>query len=234
MKVTTSALCLVLFTLGCRSSKTFSETIFQVSTMDSLKAGNYDGLTTFSRLKKRGDFGLGTFEGLDGELILLDGQYYQVKADGLAYPVTPSMKTPFVDVTLFKADQIVSLKETLNYEQLAAYIDRLLPNKDAYYAIKIEGRFNYLKTRSVNPQEKPYPMLSEALAGQVIFEYEQMQGTMVGFRTPEAAEGLSSVGYHFHFISADKMRGGHVLACTIGDVKIAIDYSDNLKVLPRD
>ena len=224
--------CLGLLSVSCGGQKPAPEAIFQVSTFDALMEGQFDGTTTFGRLKNLGDFGLGTFDKLDGEMICLDGQFYQVKTDGKAYKVKPSMKAPFADVTSFEADQIKSLKELLNYQQVQAYLDEQLPDKDGYYAIKIEGVFRYLRTRSVPAQEPPYPTLTKAIANQVAFEYEQIQGTMVGFRTPEAVQGTSTTGYHFHFISADKSKGGHVLDCVIDDVQIAIDQSDGLKVLP--
>ena len=226
--------CLGLLVLGCQAQKPSPETIFQVSTLDSLMAGNFDGVTTFGRLKRLGDFGLGTFDQLNGEMIELDGKVYQVTADGRANMVKPSAKTPFADVTCFEADQVEPLNESLNYAQLCAYLDGKLPNKDGYYAIKITGLFRRLKTRSEHKQEKPYRTLSEALANQVIFEYEQIQGAMVGFRTPETVRGISTTGYHFHFISADKSRGGHVLDGETGAVQIAVDFSDGLQVLPPE
>ena len=224
--------CLGLLALSCRGQKPAPEIIFQVSTLDALMKGQFDGTTTFGRLKNLGDFGLGTFDKLDGEMICLNGQFYQVKTDGKAYEVKPSMKTPFADVTTFEADQILPLKELLNYQQVQTYLDEQLLDKDGYYAIKIEGLFRYLRTRSVHAQEKPYPTLTEAIANQVVFEYEQIQGTMVGFRNPEALQGTSTTGYHFHFISTDKSKGGHVLDCVMDDVQIAIDRSDGLKVAP--
>lgn len=215
----------------CRAPKPSTEIIYQVSTLDSLMAGNFDGIITFGRLKSLGDFGLGTFDQINGEMIELDGQVYQVKADGKASTVNPGMKTPYADVTFFEADQVETPDDSLGYAQLCTFLDGMIPDKNGYYAIKIEGQFRQIKVRSEHKQEKPYRTLQEVLADQVIFEYDRLDGTMVGFRTPEAAQGISTTGYHFHFISADKSQGGHVLDCRTGAVKIAVDYSEGLKVL---
>ncbi|MCP8318695.1 MAG: acetolactate decarboxylase, partial [Candidatus Methylarchaceae archaeon HK01B] len=92
--------------------------LFQTSTISALLEGAYDGNMTYGELKKHGDFGLGTFNGLDGEMAGLDGTFYQVKDDGIAYPVDDSIKTPFALVTFFEADKLNFLDDSLNYTQL--------------------------------------------------------------------------------------------------------------------
>lgn len=67
--------------------------LFQASTINALVEGINEGDTTVKELKKHGDFGIGTFDDLDGEMIELDGKFYQIKSDGHAYPVKDSMKT---------------------------------------------------------------------------------------------------------------------------------------------
>src|SRR4028118_424870 len=77
-------------------------TLFQTSTIDALLHGEYDGDVDFEELGGRGDFGLGTLEALDGEMVALDGGFYQVKADGRAYEIEPRARTPFAVVTFFE------------------------------------------------------------------------------------------------------------------------------------
>ena len=220
-----------LFVHNGISQKAMHDIIYQVSTFDALMEGQYDGQTPYAHLHQLGNFGVGTFDKLDGEMIALDGCFYQVKSDGMAYPVKRSMKTPFADITFFETDQSQSLNKPLNYQQLCEYLLSNLPDEKGYYAIKVEGHFRQVKTRSVHPQEKPYPPLTDAIAHQVTFAYDHMPGTMVGTYMPENVEGVGVAGFHFHFISKDKKRGGHLLDCTTDEVQISIDYSDDLKVL---
>lgn len=138
------------------------------------------------------------------------------------------MKTPFAVVTFFEPDKSVWLDEAINnYEQLRGYLDNLLPTKNIFYAIKIEGVFEYIKTRSVPKQNKPYPPLVEVVKNQPTFEFHNTEGTMVGFWCPAYVEGVNVPGYHLHFISKDRKTGGHLLECRMQNVTIEIDYTSD-------
>jgi len=187
------------------------DTLYQTSTIDALLAGVYDGDLTLGQLKKHGDFGLGTFDHLDGEMILLDGNIYQVKADGKVYTPALSSKTPFATVCEFTPNKTILIKEGTDYKSFEKLIDENISNKNLFYAIKITGQFKSMKTRSVPPQQKPYPPLLEATSKQSVFNMENISGTIVGFRCPPYVNGINVPGYHLHFISSDNIRGGHVL-----------------------
>ncbi len=222
------AVILLIITIGisgCLNQQKDRDILFQTSTIDVLSKGAYDGDITFKDLKRHGDFGIGTLNGLDGEMVALAGEFYQIKADGKAYAVEDSMMTPFSIVTFFEPDKTVSLGVVLNLEQLKQYLDNLLPTKSIFYAIKVDGVFNYIKTRSVPKQDKPYPPLAEALKEQATFEFHDVNGTIVGFWCPDYMEGINVPGYHFHFITRDKKAGGHLLDCQTKNVKIEIDYT---------
>lgn len=205
---------------------TSREELFQVSTLDALLEGRYDGIMTFDAVKAHGDFGLGTFAALDGEMIALDHTIYQVRADGVAYPVDDAETTPFAAVTFFDADQTAAFDATLDCTRLQAAIDDVLPNDDTPYAIKVEGRFASVRTRSVARQEQPYPGLVEALTRQVEFDLGGVDGTIVGFRLPAYMDGVNVAGYHFHFLTADRKAGGHVLGCETEGVLVSVDDID--------
>jgi len=200
------------------------DVLFQVSTIDALLQGVYDGVMNFGELKQQGDFGIGTFEGIDGEMIALDGQYYQVKADGIAYSVNDTMTTPFSTVTYFDKDFdiIVSAK---NFTELSSALDAQIPSKNLFYAIRIDGTFPYVKTRSIPKLSKPYPLLKDAAANQSVFEFKDITGTIVGFYTPESAEGLNVPGYHLHLITDDKQAGGHILDLALNSSVIWLDIT---------
>lgn len=199
------------------------ETIFQVSTINALMEGVYDGDVTFSELKKHGNIGIGTVDDLDGEMIALDGKFYQVKTDGIAYMLNSKTETPFAIVTYFDPEFKTSLAREVNCKELNAYLDGLLESKNIFYAIKIEGKFKYIKTRSVPEQKKPYPKLTEAVKNQTVFEFSDVEGAIIGFWCPQYAENVNVPGYHFHFITKDRKKGGHLLECKIENVTIEID-----------
>ncbi len=231
----------ILFSLSvsaCQTSKPVDDNqdvLFQYSTLGSLMAGVYDGELSFAELKDHGDFGLGTFNTLDGEMIEIDHQIYQVKADGVVYPVADDVKTPFSVVTYFEADQTFTVDESMDCDAFKATLDGLLPTKNIPYAIKVTGTFSSVKTRSVPSQVEPYPPLPDVIAIQSTFELSQMDGVMLGFRLPDYMNIANSPGYHFHFINNEKNAGGHVLACQMENVTVEIDYTDEwLTQLPAD
>lgn len=227
MKIINYFLLLVLAfgSAGCVGLKQDNDTLFQVSTINALLNGDYHGAMTFGELKRYGNFGIGTFDGLDGEMIGLDGRFYQIKADGVAYSVPDSMTTPFAVVTEFDDDKTAFVQTTMDYEGVQRYLDELIPDANIFYAVKISGTFKYIKVRSVPKQKEPYPPLVEAVKGQTIFEFHDIKGTIVGFRCPDSVKGLNVPGHHFHFITADKKAGGHLLACQLQQVTITVDYT---------
>jgi acetolactate decarboxylase len=159
------ALCLALCLAAGVLHAAGPRLLFQTSTLQALMAGVYDGDLTFQELARQGDFGLGTFDALDGEMIALDGVFYQIRADGRVYPVAGAMKTPFAEVTFFKSARTHLIEMPVNYQQLLDYITRLLPSPNLPYAIRIDGFFPYVKTRSIPRQQKPYPPLAAAVKG---------------------------------------------------------------------
>jgi acetolactate decarboxylase len=209
------------------------ETLTQVSTINALMAGVYDGVISSGQLKGYGDFGIGTFEALDGEMVILDGQIYQVKADGVAYPVPDSLEVPFAAVTFFDSDREETVASGIDYSRFQTFLDKIIPSNNIFYAVKLEGNFSYVKTRSVPRQEKPYPVLADVTQKQSIFEFTNVSGTIVGFRCPQYVNGVNVPGYHLHFLTSDRKAGGHVLDFTVKEAVTSVDYtSDFLMILP--
>jgi acetolactate decarboxylase len=217
------ALCLAASPLGAAEPGR----LFQTSTLQALMAGVYDGDLTFAALARHGDFGLGTFDALDGEMVALDGTFYQIKADGRVYPVTGAMKTPFAAVTFFKAGRTHMIEMPLTYQQLLDYVDKLLPSPNLPYAIRVDGRFTSVKTRSIPRQQKPYPPLAQAAQKQAVFELANVKGVIVALRSPAYLAGVNMAGYHCHFITADRRAGGHLLDCRVEGATVAVDALPN-------
>jgi acetolactate decarboxylase len=211
------------------------DTLTQVSTIDALLTGVYEGPTTVGQLLRQGDFGLGTFHQLDGEMIVLDGRCYQVTSDGLAKRVPRATRTPFAAVTWFSPDREHDLPPGATLADLTAVIDGLLPTVNLFYAIRVDGEFARVKVRSVPRQTPPYRPLVEVVKEQPVYELTNVTGTLVGFRCPPYAGSLNVPGYHLHFITADRSRGGHVLDLTLTHGRVGVDETDQLRVrLPDD
>jgi acetolactate decarboxylase len=200
-----------------------NDVLYQVSTIDALLQGVYDGVLSIGELETHGDLGIGTLDGLDGEMLALDGNYYQIKTDGVAYPVSANTTTPFATVTHFEADERFRLEKPMNLTELEQYLDKNLPSENLLYAIRVDGNFSYLKARSVPRQERPYPKLADAVSNQTVFEFKNVDGTLVGFRTPEFVKGINVPGYHLHFIAANRSSGGHVLDLELENGTAALD-----------
>ena len=206
-----AALSMILALSGCAGPPKEHRVIFQYSSMNALLEGVYDSDITVRELAAHGDFGIGTFDGLDGEMIALDGVFYQIWADGKAYRATDSMKTPFAVVTFFRGVNALYPNASLDFHGLTKYLDEMIPTQNIFYALRVDGSFQRVKTRSVRKQQKPYPRLVDALKNQPEFELRNVRGTLVGFRCPAYADGINVPGYHFHFITEDRKAGGHVL-----------------------
>jgi acetolactate decarboxylase len=205
------------------------KTVFQTSTVNALMEGASTGDMTMGELKTHGDFGLGTFDGLDGEMIELDGKVFQVRADGHAHPVEDSARTPFATVSFFKADESARLDRPCDQSAMLAAVAAMLPSQNIFHAVRIEGRFDYVKTRAVAKQDKSVG-LEEAAREEPIFEFHDVEGTIVGFFTPDYLRGVNVPGYHLHFITADRMAGGHMLDCRTKDVTIKIHHTPEFEL----
>jgi acetolactate decarboxylase len=211
------------------------DTLTQISTIDALMEGIYDGETTLESLKKSGDFGLGTFNGLNGEMVFLDGVFYRITARGTVELPDIGTKTPFAAVTFFEPDRTIPLEAGLDFLEFAARTDKLLPTLNTFYAVKITGSFSLIRARSVPSQQKPYRLLSEVVKTQPVFDLKNVQGTIVGFRCPPYVKGINVPGYHLHFLSADRSKGGHVLAFSVEKATMEIDdTTEFFMILPSD
>ena len=202
--------------------------LFQTSTIEALLDGCYEGDVSFAELAQRGDLGLGTVDALDGEMILLDGRFYHVRADGRAYEIDARTKTPFAVVTFFEPGLIQPLPGPMDLAALCSHLDVLAPDAATLYAVRVDASFGYVRTRSVPRQHRPYPPLSEVIQNQPTFDLHDVRGSLVGFRFPARAQGLNVAGYHFHFITDDRSVGGHVLGCHASDGEIRIDHETDL------
>ena len=213
-----------LWAAGCAGPS--RNTVYQTSTIDALLAGVYDGDLTLRELRARGDFGIGTYDNLDGEMVLLDGEFHQVKVDGKVYAPDLDGETPFAAVCAFRPEKVFAVPSGADMRAAEALIDCEAPNQNLFHAIRIEGQFKTMRTRSVPAQKRPFPPLKAVAASQPVFDMENVSGTVLGFRCPPFAAGVNVPGYHLHFISQDRARGGHILAFELVTGTAQVDVLD--------
>jgi acetolactate decarboxylase len=204
--------------------------LFQASTIGALLDGAYDGDLTFAELAEHGDLGLGTLNGLDGEMIAVDGSFYRADVDGAIHPVAGEAKTPFAVVSRFDPSIETTIEGSLSHEELLARLDALIPDGASSCAIRLDGRFDLVRARSVPRQSPPYRPLTEVVAEQHVFDLRDVAGTMLGFRFPSYAEGIEVGGYHLHFIAEERLCGGHVLDSRSDGLRARLDPSNDLHV----
>ncbi len=222
----------VLLLAGCA---TRHNQLTQVSTIDAILAGTYDGTMTCGDLTRYGDFGIGTFDRLDGEMVILDGTVYQVRADGKVYRPHASVKTPFAVIVPFESDITRKLPAGTSFASLQKIIGEAASNKNLFAAVKVQGTFRFMKTRSVPAQSRPYPPLVEVTKTQAVFDLKNVVGTIVGFRSPPYVKGINVPGYHLHFISEDLKSGGHILDFELNAGSADIDLCNRfLLILPEN
>jgi acetolactate decarboxylase len=205
--------------------------LFQASTIGALLDGAFEGDLSFRELAEHGDLGLGTLNHLDGEMIAIDGEFFRADVDGNVTEIGSGERTPFAVVTRFAPAIDEQLPDAeLSRDELLSRLDELVPDDASSCAIRLDGRFALVRARSVPRQEPPYRPLTEVVAEQHVFELRDVEGTMLGFRFPTYAEGIEVAGYHLHFISADRSRGGHVLDSRSRALRARLDPSNDLHV----
>lgn len=203
--------------------------VYLSAPVNALMKGLYEENTPISYLKQHGDFGLGTFNNLDGEMVMLDGKVYQLNADGLTYDVDDTVQTPFACITFFLPDITEEISGEFDYAAFNTLLDRLIPSKNMLYAIRIDGIFNYVNVWSVHRQEN-YTSLTNTEEIQPSFEYHNIEGTMAGFYMPKFIRSLCMPGYHLHFLTADRKYGGHLHECRLKQARISIQQVPRLKM----
>jgi acetolactate decarboxylase len=206
-------------------------TLFQVSTSTALVKGVYNGVVTIGELKQHGDFGLGTFDDLDGEMLALDGHFYQVRGNGKVSEPEDDARVPFAVVTAFREERGFVIDHVDGFNDLTDQLDRVRRSENLFCAVRIEGRFARLRARAACKAPSGESLVA-ATSRQAEFEFTNAVGTLAGFWTPKYARSINIAGWHLHFVTDDRTGGGHLLDCQgvglrakiqdLADVRIAI------------
>lgn len=202
-------------------------TLYQVSTSAALVQGVYQGCVTVGKIKEHGNFGLGTYDELDGEGLMLDGHVYQALGDGSVIEPADSATAPFWVSAEFEADRNAAIDSVSNWEELCAQIDQLRRSENLFTAIRIDGIFDEIHYR-VACKSAPGTDLVTATSHQAEFTLKNVQGTLLGFWAPTYARTFNIPGYHLHLLSGDHQHGGHVLGIQAKNLKLQVMDADNL------
>ncbi len=188
------------------------ESLNQVALLQSLAQGYLGGTVTVKDIRGLGDTGIGTFEGVNGEMIVLDGTVYQALGNGKVVVADDKTIVPYATVTYFDHDISLELKDVQDKGALEKVLDEEVQKcgKNSFYLVKLHTEFSSLLFRSEYGSKKPYPTLVEALKGkQTEFTAKNIKGTLVGLYCPDYMAGLNSPGGHFHFIADDRQKRCH-------------------------
>jgi acetolactate decarboxylase len=196
-------------------------TLFQVSTSGALVEGIYTAAVCPDVILKHGDFGLGTFENLDGEMVVLDGHVYRARGDGTVTEVTGDACAPYAVVTHFTPNADLMIDPVASLDELTQRCDAQRPSNNIFYAVRLDGEFHHVHTRAVCPPPVGGRLIDAAKA-QAEFRFETIPGTLVGLWSPGFSSTFSIPGYHFHFLSEDRQHGGHLLGCTAGPLRLRV------------
>lgn len=184
----------------------------------------FEGTLTAKDLKSEGDLGLGSYNQLDGELIMLDGVLYQAREDGTVSIADDDAKIVYANSTFFDRDQAFEIEEATNYETLRGLLNEAMAGPNFFYAFKIHGNFKYMKCGGLHKQEPPFKDgLDVLIPNRPVFERENFSGTMVGFYCPEFIGDINVVAYHLHFVSDDKKFAGHVMEFEAENLSVEMD-----------
>lgn len=219
---------LALTRKGLAHDAVTERTAIQAGTINALLDGCYEGDTTIGELLRLGSDGIGTVQNLDGELIVLHGVAYSARADGSVVVVPHDTKTPFAVVTRFDAP-ISTEVNLVRFNDFLEYLDNISPSAPVT-AIRASGTFENLHLRSVAKQYPPYRPLGEVVADQTEWRFNKSVGDVIGFRFPDNIAGVEVPGWHLHFLSADRMHGGHVISLDVEAAQVEITSCEQLHV----
>jgi acetolactate decarboxylase len=210
---------------------TLHNNLFTVGIGAGLIGGLYDGYYPYRLLKQHGNFGLGAPDKLDGELVVFQGKIYQTQYTGKTFEVDDRQLTSFAMVNFFQPDRKITIGGAMSKESLFHYLDSTLTNVNGLYAIHISGKFSYVKTRAFPPvKAHDHTPLASMLPLQHFFEFSNVKGDLVGYRLPSFMDNTNISGYHFHFLSAKKDAGGHIIDIKADSLTIEIDRLDSYTI----
>ena len=210
--------------------------MFQISTVQALALGYSKSVITVDELLKHGNIGLGTYEDVDGEMIVVDGNCYQAHEDGSVSKAPLDKGVPFCAISHFQSNNSFNVSEIESINDLKKLLDLKIDEDfalNSMHIVRIDGEFKMLSARSEAPYKSHHIELKTILERtQKDFVFNNIRGTLVCVYFPDFMDGINVPGWHLHFISENRTQGGHVfeLSLTSGTAKMCKINSIEIKL----
>ncbi|ATG97753.1 acetolactate decarboxylase [Mesoplasma lactucae] len=201
------------------------------SSIASLSSGDWDGYFSYKEIKKTGNTGVGTFDQGNGEMIAIDGNYYQLLSDGSVNAVHDDWTAPYAVNVNFTPEFAIEMGEVSQTEYLNKMLGEIAKHGKQYmYAIRITGEWSEITSRTVSTIPKPYPTIKEINNIQRVRTFDNIKGNIVGFYTPPYLNTVSVDGFHQHFINDTRDCGGHILDFKAKKMKIEFTRVNDIEL----
>lgn len=216
-----------------------SNKIYQASTLQALALGYTRPVVTVQELLQHGDTGLGTFEHVDGEMIILDGVCYQAKQDGSIVRAEDTAGVPFAVAGSVKGGKSFRMGEMRNIAAIKQELTLRVEEDfglNSIHVARIDGWFYTIRARAGAPYRSQHVTLKNILSKtQKDFSFEQLHGTLVCVYYPDYMDGINAAGWHMHFLSEDRTLGGHVFEAAMETGECLLQKIDRIEIqLPRE
>ena len=213
--------------------------MFQVSTLQALALGYSRTVINVAELMKQGDIGLGTFEDVNGEMIVIDGHCYRADEKGNISEADGDLGVPFSSVTYFKKDRSFEIGCTENIDKLKEFLNLRIDESfglNSMHMARVDGSFKRVCARSESGYRAHHVTLKDALSvTQRDFCFDDVRGTLVCVYYPDYMDGINASGWHLHFISEDRKKGGHVFDVSMISGTVYLDKITNIEItLPHE
>ena len=208
--------------------------MYQVSTLQALALGYSKAVINVEELLQEGDTGLGTFEDVNGEMIVMDGHCFRADQNGNITTVSSNTGVPFAAVAKLYGDQQFTLRNMPDITSVRAELTRKIEERfglNSMHVVRIDGVFEKVDARSEAPYRSHHITLKEVLGQtQKAFLFENIRGSLVGVYFPDYMDGINLPGWHLHFLSEDRSKGGHVFDVSILDGNAKVDRITSISI----
>ena len=215
-----------------------NQIMYQVSTLQALAMGYSRAVVSVGEFLQHGDIGLGTFENIDGEMILLGGKCYRALEDGSVVQADDDMGVPFAVTTFFRESKLFSVENIKSMEDLKTLLDLKIEEDfglNSMHVVCIDGSFIKVCARSESAYRSQHITLKEILQKtQKDFIFNDINGSLVCVYFPDYMDGINAPGWHLHFLSEDRTKGGHVFDLEMNHGEICINKISSIQIeLPK-
>ena len=119
---------------------------------------------------------------------------------------------PFAAVAKLYGEQQFPLKCMPDITSIRTELTRKIEERfglNSMHIVRIDGEFEKVDARSEAPYRSHHITLKEVLGQtQKAFLFENIRGSLVGVYFPDYMDGINMPGWHLHFLSEDRLKGG--------------------------